>query len=125
MFNTYHSRSGFYRVNYDIDNWKELIKQLKDDPTVIHAINRAQLIDDAFNLAIAGHLDYAIPLGLSEYLEKENSVTPWYSAKNCFSFLIDRMRRSEQGYENVKVIKRFFFFFNYPQFVDFHKKFSC
>ena len=46
--------TGYYRVNYDDNNWKLLIKQLKADHTKIHVNNRAQLIDDALNLARAG-----------------------------------------------------------------------
>ena len=44
--------SGFYRVNYDLENWNKLIKQLKENHTLINPINRAQLIDDSFNLGI-------------------------------------------------------------------------
>lgn len=88
----------------------KLIKQLKDDPTAIHTNNRAQLIDDAFNLARAGRLNYTIPLYLSEYLENENSVIPWYTIRSRFSILLVRMRRSEQGYKDFKVMKQSFFF---------------
>jgi aminopeptidase N len=42
---------GFYRVNYDDDNWNALLRQLRTDHTVIHPINRAQIINDAWNLA--------------------------------------------------------------------------
>uniref|UniRef100_A0A4W5LNV5 ERAP1-like C-terminal domain-containing protein n=1 Tax=Hucho hucho TaxID=62062 RepID=A0A4W5LNV5_9TELE len=43
--------SGYYRVNYDMDNWERLLNQLTTDHTVIPLINRAQIVDDAFNLA--------------------------------------------------------------------------
>ncbi|GFR83304.1 aminopeptidase N [Elysia marginata] len=42
---------GYYRVNYQLGNWDALVKQLVDDHKVIPAINRAQIIDDAWNLA--------------------------------------------------------------------------
>ncbi|KAK7498964.1 hypothetical protein BaRGS_00009773, partial [Batillaria attramentaria] len=42
---------GYYRVNYDPQNWNALIKQLIKDHTVIPPVNRAQIIDDAWNLA--------------------------------------------------------------------------
>lgn len=95
---------GFYRVNYDTDNWNALIKQLNEAHDEIHVLNRAQLIDDAFNLARAGHLDYSVPLSLSKYLKKENNATPWYSAINSFSYIIERMFRSKEGFENIKVV---------------------
>lgn len=93
---------GLYRVNYDIDNWVALIKQLNDSPSSIHVLNRAQLIDDAFNLARSGQLDYSVPLNLSKYLKNENDITPWYSAMNGFAYLLERMPRSGGEYENLK-----------------------
>lgn len=47
-------QTGFYRVNYDNDNWNLLIQQLNSDHQVIHVINRAQIINDAMELARAG-----------------------------------------------------------------------
>jgi hypothetical protein len=39
--------SGFYRVNYDLNNWNLLIKQLNNENyTLIDETSRAQLIDD-------------------------------------------------------------------------------
>ena len=32
--------TGYYRVNYDLNNWKLIIKQLNEDHTKIHVINR-------------------------------------------------------------------------------------
>ncbi|XP_025405726.1 aminopeptidase N-like isoform X2 [Sipha flava] len=93
---------GFFRVNYDEDNWKALAEQLHKNPNDIHVLNRAQLIDDAFNLARVEKLNYTFVLDLTEYLEKENDVVPWYSVKNGFSYLIDRMRRCPHSYKNFK-----------------------
>ena len=41
---------GYYRVNYDQQNWQALMDQLKSDHHVISVKNRAQIIDDSFNL---------------------------------------------------------------------------
>lgn len=81
----------------------KLINQLNSTPTDIHVLNRAQLIDDAFALARAGYLDYSVPLNMSKYLKKEKSIIPWYTAMNNFNYLIQRMPRDEQGYNNFKV----------------------
>ncbi|KAI1889465.1 hypothetical protein AGOR_G00163150 [Albula goreensis] len=43
--------AGYYRVNYDIANWERLLEQMTADHQVIPVLNRAQIIDDAFNLA--------------------------------------------------------------------------
>lgn len=98
---------GFYRVNYDTENWMALIKQLKETPTDIHVLNRAQLISDSFNLARAGQLNYTIALELTKYLKNEDSTTPWYSAMQGFSYLLQRMPRSEKVYDNLKVFKTY------------------
>uniref|UniRef100_A0ACB8FPM7 Uncharacterized protein n=1 Tax=Sphaerodactylus townsendi TaxID=933632 RepID=A0ACB8FPM7_9SAUR len=45
------NQTGYFRVNYDVRNWKLLIDQLIRNYKVISVSNRAGLIDDAFNLA--------------------------------------------------------------------------
>jgi aminopeptidase N len=61
----------------------------------IHAVNRAQLLDDALNLARAGVLNYRTALDLTQYLEKEVDYIPWYSALSAFSFLNLRLTGTE------------------------------
>ena len=51
---------GYYRVNYSPENWNRLIKSYSDLPN----LSRAQLVDDALNLARAGQLTYSIALEL-------------------------------------------------------------
>ncbi|XP_022172013.1 aminopeptidase N-like [Myzus persicae] len=93
---------GFFRVNYEEENWNALIGQLHNDCKEIHVLNRAQLIDDAFNLAKANRLDYALVLKLSEYLINEDDPIPWYSAQNGFTYLMNRMRRCPNGFKKLK-----------------------
>jgi len=84
---------GFYRVNYDSRNWKLLIAQMKSNPKKIHVLNRAQLIDDSFNLARADELSYFIPFTLVDYLDKEDDFIPMYSVMNSLTYLVERLRR--------------------------------
>ncbi|GBP46445.1 Aminopeptidase N [Eumeta japonica] len=72
-------QTGFYRVNYDEKNWKLLIGVLEDPSRFeqIHPINRAQIVDDAMNLALTGRLDYWIALNVTSYLVHERSYVPW------------------------------------------------
>ena len=55
---------GYYRVNYSPENWRGLSESFTDLPN----LSRAQLIDDALNLARAGQLSYPIALDLTSNL---------------------------------------------------------
>lgn len=92
-------------MNYDDENWRFLIKTLRETPTEINVLNRAQLIDDSFNLARAGKLHYSVPLRLSSYLKIEDDVLPWYSAINGYSYILERMRRNALEYSQIRVSK--------------------
>ncbi|XP_014032217.1 aminopeptidase N [Salmo salar] len=85
--------SGYYRVNYDTDNWERLIKQLTADHTVIPLINRAQIVDDAFNLARAKVINTTLALRTTRYLSQERDYIPWESAirnLNYYILMFDR-----------------------------------
>lgn len=78
---------GFYRVNYETDNWHAIVNQLLKDHSVIHSINRAQIINDAWNLASAGLLDFSIALSTLDYLDMETDYVPWRAALRAFSYV--------------------------------------
>lgn len=87
-------QTGYYRVNYDENNWDLLAKQLKADHRAIHVVNRAQIMDDALNLAKSGLLDYKTALSVTEYLRNEEEYIPWASALSGFSYLNKMLRRT-------------------------------
>jgi aminopeptidase N len=87
-------QTGFYRVNYDVTNWERLADQLTKDHGGIHRMNRAQLLDDAFNLARSGQLDYTRALALTDYLNQELDYIPWTAALNGFTYLESMLKRS-------------------------------
>jgi len=91
-------------VNYDIKNWKRIIAELKSNPKTIHVLNRAQLIDDSFNLARAGELPHFIPFTLVSYLQKEDDFIPWYSVLNGMSYIVERLRRCPHTGAQVQVL---------------------
>lgn len=71
--------SGFYRVDYDEQNWNSLIEEL-NGPNFkrIGTMNRAILIRDIVDLA-SQKQDYTKLSRLSKYLEQENELLPWMS----------------------------------------------
>ena len=85
---------GYYRVNYDTRNWEMIHQQLMTDHTAISVINRAQIMDDALNLAQAGLLDYGIALNLTSYLAREDQYLPWESTLSSLLYVQDMVSRS-------------------------------
>jgi aminopeptidase N len=80
-------QTGYYRVNYDPQNWKDLAKVLKEDHLRIHKLNRAQLLDDSFQLARTKHLSYETALDISQYLSSEEEIVPWKAALKSFEYI--------------------------------------
>lgn len=87
-------QTGYYRVNYDSTTWQLLTNQLTTDHMAIHLANRAQLLNDAFNLARAGELDYQTALAVSTYLVKERDFVPWSSALSSLYYLFSMFERA-------------------------------
>ncbi|XP_052084132.1 aminopeptidase N-like isoform X2 [Mytilus californianus] len=85
---------GYYRVNYPESNWQKLIQQLKTDPTKIHPINRAQIINDAWNLAKSGDLKMSIALQTVEYLSTEDNFLPYSAASGELLYVEDMLERT-------------------------------
>ena len=51
------------------------------------AADRSHLLDDAFNLARAGLLDYPTALSFTNYLSQEESFFPWHSVKGGLDYI--------------------------------------
>ncbi|XP_031623813.1 membrane alanyl aminopeptidase-like [Contarinia nasturtii] len=88
-------QTGYYRVNYDDATWAALDKALYNSHTKIHVHNRAQIVDDALNLARARQLNYSQALHTIEYLQNETDYIPWLSAFNNFEFILARFKTEE------------------------------
>lgn len=97
-------QTGYYRVNYDVNNWKMISAHLKDKSRYkeIATSNRAQLIDDAMNLARAGYLDYSVALDVTRYMSHERDYIPWKALISSMNY-IDSMLRKGPHYEHLKV----------------------
>ncbi|TRY78714.1 hypothetical protein TCAL_06795 [Tigriopus californicus] len=92
-------QTGYFRVNYDAENWLALTDELKNDPNNIHLLNRAQIMDDSFNLARAKQLEYSTPLDMTEYLTKEKEYVPLQAALNNLNYLDLMLRKSNEDYK--------------------------
>ncbi|KAJ8035810.1 Aminopeptidase N [Holothuria leucospilota] len=92
---------GYYRVNYDLENWERLMTQLEADLNAIPAENRAALIDDAFDLARSGALTYDIPLGITKYLKNELEYIPWEATLVAIAYIRNMFSRNA-GYGNLE-----------------------
>ena len=93
-------QTGYFRVNYDTNNWIRIIDQLQTDPSVIHVLNRAAMLDDIFVLSKTGDANYELAFSMATYLMQESDYIPWASALSHFDHL-DRMIHSNKTSSNL------------------------
>lgn len=99
--------SGYYRVNYNKQNWLAISKYLSNENIknpIIDDLTKSMLIDDSFHLSSIGELSYEIPLRLSRFLATETQYIPWESAYPHLNELYDKLSMSP-AIENYKVRK--------------------
>jgi aminopeptidase N len=96
------NHAGFYRVNYDTQNWQLLIEQLNSDHELIDVVNRATLIDDAFNLAKAEYVDQTMFLSLISYLKNETDALPFELVGESLAYFATML---SQNYTTFGVFK--------------------
>lgn len=90
-------QTGVYRVLYDESNWRLLSKHLNSvNFTTIHAINRAQILDDLYEFANEGLLKANLFFPLFSYLKNETEYAPWVPAQNAILSLNRLIRDSKQ-----------------------------
>lgn len=94
-------QTGYYRVNYDVRNWNLIARQLNDNHRMIHVINRAQILDDAINLAKSGLLGYDTVFNLISYLKHETEYIPWAAALGGLSY-VNKMLKRTSAYGDFK-----------------------
>uniref|UniRef100_A0A8C8HE29 Aminopeptidase n=1 Tax=Oncorhynchus tshawytscha TaxID=74940 RepID=A0A8C8HE29_ONCTS len=104
--------SGFFRVNYDSSNWDRLLTQLSTDHEAIPVINRAQVVDDAFNLARARIVSTILALRTTLFLQREREYMPWQTADRNLGYFFLMFDRSDvygpmQAYLNKQVTPLF------------------
>lgn len=95
-------QTGYYRVKYDLQNYKLLAAQLDKDFERIHLASRSQLIDDAFDFARTERLGYDVAFDLIKYLEHEVEFVPWASAFRGLTH-VDRLYAGSESYHRFTV----------------------
>ncbi|XP_006822493.1 aminopeptidase N-like [Saccoglossus kowalevskii] len=91
---------GFYRVNYDDENWERLAVALKEDVDfqVFPAPTRTALLDDCFKISQAFYTDNVNCHRLSEYMYRETEYPTWELMIDNLPFTYDTfMRTAEFG----------------------------
>nr|XP_012221846.1 PREDICTED: thyrotropin-releasing hormone-degrading ectoenzyme isoform X4 [Linepithema humile] len=70
---------GYYRVNYDEDNWQKLKHYLYFvNHTHISLYNRAQIVDDAFHFMIIRQLNFDLFWDVTSFLLRDTDYGVWY-----------------------------------------------
>lgn len=91
-------------MNYDAKNWLLLSNTLNSlDYQKIHLLNRAQIMDDALNLAFSGVIEYEIALQLVSYLKQEHHYLPWTAAYHELEHLYTLLGDSSSFQVNIKL----------------------
>lgn len=98
------NRTGYYRVNYDQVSWKNLMKNIES----LSEITRAQLVDDAFNLARADLTGYDIPITLGLVIRNKFSYEylSWWAFSNGLQYITNMIKR-EPAYESYRTVIKF------------------
>ncbi|XP_044736678.1 aminopeptidase N-like [Chrysoperla carnea] len=75
-------QTGYYRVNYDKENWEKIIEYTNKTENVknLKPVTLSQLIDDTFTFSRIGLLPYNYTLKLAELLQHVDDYVPWYAA---------------------------------------------
>ncbi|XP_037811881.1 uncharacterized protein LOC119603780 [Lucilia sericata] len=95
--------TGYYRINYDEQNWQLISDGLINRPYRIHPRNRAQLMHDAYQFSVSKRLDHKILLNMMTYLKQEDQYAPWSTA----SGIVNAFNRYLSGDVNYAHFKYF------------------
>ncbi|CAH1127177.1 unnamed protein product [Ceutorhynchus assimilis] len=88
-----YDQIGYYRVNYEESEWKNLINIYNS----LETMDRTHLLEETFSIAEAGQLSYKIALDLTQQLTNETSYAPWTVAHSKLKKINTYLSNSNQS----------------------------
>ncbi|KAJ2952359.1 hypothetical protein O0L34_g4644 [Tuta absoluta] len=85
-------QTGYYRVNYDDYTWDLIALALRQNVSVIHENNRAQIVNDIFTFARSGLMTYTRAFSLLSFMENETAYAPWVATITGFNWIRNRLQ---------------------------------
>lgn len=80
--------TGYYRVNYDSQNWLLLAAHLQFATSrPIPVLNRAQIVNDAFYFTTTGRMEPQLFFDVIKFLNNETSYIVWHPMFNILSYM--------------------------------------
>jgi len=74
---------GYFRVNYNFENWMKIAEVLATNHEIIPPLNRAQIICDLISLSRTEHVSESLKDSVLSYQDQETHFTPLYALKQC------------------------------------------
>lgn len=98
-----NEQTGFYRVQYDNQNYRLIADELSNgDFTKFKITTRSSLISDVFDFAYTERLNYTVVFDIIKYLEHELEYVPWSSAFTGLNN-VDRLFAGSSKYDEFSV----------------------
>lgn len=97
-----NQQAGYYRVQYDERNYQLLADAMFANISLFPETNRAQLLDDIYNLARTNRESYATALTVARFLEFDRSYISWYPAVTMLT-AIDNNFHGNVNYPRFRV----------------------
>lgn len=98
-----NEQTGYYRVQYDDQNYQLIANELSNgDMNKFKITTRSSIISDVFDFAITERLNYTVVFNIIKYLEHELEYVPWSSAFTGLNN-VDRLFAGSSKYADLSV----------------------
>lgn len=90
-------QKGFYRVNYNPDNWLALMDELTtaSGSVLLTENDRSNLMNDAVYLSLGGYLSSITVMNLTTYLANELEYVPWRSSLSALASIREKIAETQ------------------------------